>query len=88
MGKETARTPEAPEITQTSGPGERENHEKYLADDSAAIRTFWWESLRSEGQLEVVDNPVDHGIIGEESNYLYGRFIRSTTSLTIGRKNP
>ena len=33
MGKETATTPETPEITQTSGPSERENHEKYSADD-------------------------------------------------------
>jgi hypothetical protein len=39
MGKEAAATPEAPEISQTSGPRQRENHEEYSAEVSAAIRS-------------------------------------------------
>ena len=30
-----------------------------------------WGSLRNKGQVEVIDDPVDHGIVGEESDGLH-----------------
>jgi len=37
--KKLLRSLNAPEITQTSAPGQEENHKKCSADDSAAITT-------------------------------------------------
>jgi len=49
MGKETAATLEAPEISQTSGPRQRENHEKYSTEVSAAVKYSWKAALEGGG---------------------------------------